>query len=162
ADAEKVGAAAQRTLGVALPQDVQEFLAVQGGQRPKPGWFPVPSPRGTVWCGPITYFLATSGPTYCRMENVTQAARDQERLPAHFVAIAQMLTQPSILLLSTAAEDSGATYAWRVGSKRFRPDQLLRVAASITEFVGLLTEPPPEVAATFRQSVADHRSGTTR
>lgn len=39
AEAEKVGAAAQRTLGVDLPQDVKEFLAVQGGQRPKSGWF---------------------------------------------------------------------------------------------------------------------------
>jgi len=73
-----------------------------------------------------------------------------------------MLTQPSILLLSTAAEDYGVIYAWRGGSKRFRPDQLLRVAGSITEFAGLLTEPPAEVAATFRQSVADHQSGTTR
>jgi hypothetical protein len=99
---------------------------------------------------------------YCRMEILTQASRDKERLPAHYVAIAQMMTQPSILLLSTAAGDYGTVYAWRGGSKRFRPEQLLRVAGSITEFLCLLAEPPPEVAATFRRAVADHHSGTTR
>jgi hypothetical protein len=52
AEAEKVGAVAQRKLGVALPQEVKEFLVVQGDRSPNWGGFPWPALGGRYGAAP--------------------------------------------------------------------------------------------------------------
>jgi hypothetical protein len=153
---------AERTLGVTLPQDFKDFLRAHDGPSPTPAWFPATTPQGAVWHGPVLHFLSTAGPRVRRLgqranclETTTQASRDVERLPAHLVVIGQMFTQPRMLLISTAANDHGSVYAWNVGAKRFKPDQLVHVARSFIELLGLLREPPGAVAAVFRRLLAD-------
>jgi hypothetical protein len=69
-----------------------------------------------------------------------------------------MMTQPSTLLISTAPATYGNVFAWHVSVKRFKPDQLVRVAGSFPEFLGLLAEPPEEVAANYRRMLEEWRS----
>jgi hypothetical protein len=159
-------AAAEQYLGLSLPPEFRDFLVTHDGPTPSPGWFPAAGPTGPAWCGPIHSFLSTYQPlgrggigrSPC-LEHFTQTCREWEKLPAGYVAIAQMMTHPSTLLISTAGADRGAVYAWRVGTKRFRPDQLVRAAGSFPEFLGLLAEPPADVAARFGQAVRDHAAG---
>jgi hypothetical protein len=155
-------AGAELALGVELPQDFKDFLCAHDGPTPSPGWFQAATQQGMVWHGPVLDILSTAepagrrqGPRTASLKISTQVSRDNERLPSQYVVIGQMFTQPRMLLLSTAAADHGAVYAWRVGGKRFRPDQVVRVAGSFTEFLGLLRDPPAEVAAVFRRLLAD-------
>jgi hypothetical protein len=153
---------AERVLEVRLPQDFADFLMAHDGPTPIPGWYPAQTPHGIVWHGPIVTLTSTAGPRMGRLgprndciEGNTQMRRDQERLPKHFLAIGMMFTQPRMLLLSTADNERGAVYVWHIGDKRFKQEQTVRIAASFSEFIGLLTDPPPEVATVFRRVLAD-------
>jgi hypothetical protein len=160
-------AAAERELGARLPNDFRAFVRTYDGPTPSPGWFPVVSGEKITWFGPILHFLSTAGPAVkrlgprsCCLETLTNGSREMEGLPAHFVVIAQLATQSSTLLLSTAATDYGAVYAWRVRAMRFSLEQITRVAESFTELLGMLREPAPEAAAQFHASVLAHQSGS--
>jgi hypothetical protein len=148
-------------LGCALPADFRDFLMAHDGPVPVPAWFPVANAAGTQWLGPIADFksvMYSSQPRPSRrngvesvrlsrgnaIESYTGASREGERLPHHFIVIASLMTQPSTLLLSTAPATYGNVFAWHVGVERFHPDQLIRVAGSFTEFLGLLSEPPAD------------------
>jgi hypothetical protein len=63
------------------------------------------------------------------------------------------MVQPSTLLMSTAPPDLGVIYAWHVSIKRFKPEQMIRVADSFTQFLGMLSEPPAEVVAAYEQEL---------
>jgi len=157
-------------LNVALPQDFRAFILARDGPVPDPAWFPVMDANASKWFGPMFAFLSVMFSCQLRrsrgnaIEAVTYASREEQKLPRHFVAIGSMLTQPSTLLLSTAAASYGHIFAWHVGIKRFKPDQLVRVAGSFTEFLGLLTQPPAEVAANYlrldEERSAARRDGT--
>jgi SMI1 / KNR4 family (SUKH-1) len=145
--------AAELDLQVSLPPDYREFLITWDGPTPEPAWFPAADGK---WCGPVFAFLSTWRPlgrggigrSPC-LEHVTEYHRSEQKLPRPYVAIAQMLTHPGTLLLSTARADFGAVYAWRPLEKSFHVDQLLPVASSFPAFLELLAEPPAEVRARF-------------
>jgi hypothetical protein len=155
-------ASAEQMLRVTLPQDLKDFLLAHDGPVPKPGWFPATTSNGTIWCGPVSHFLSTATPKQRRvgertacLEINTLAHRHSERLPAHMVVVASLVTQPRLLLISTGRDDNGTVYAWRIGDVRFRPDQLIRVADSFKEFLNLLTVAPEPVAAEYRRFLAN-------
>jgi hypothetical protein len=169
-------------LGCALPPDFRTFLLAYDGPVPVPAWLPVTDEAGTKWLGPVAHFksvMCSNQPrrsrregnvSYVRLprgndiESYTAASRDCEKLPRHFVVIGHMCTQPSLLLISTAPDTYGNVFAWHVGLKRFRPDQLIRVAGSFTELLGLLTEAPAEVEAKYQRELEEkqlaRRAGT--
>jgi hypothetical protein len=153
-------------LGVALPPDFRAFLLANDGPVPEPAWFPVPDAGGTRWLGPMHGFKSVmccardrGGRTRGNdIESYTYSSREGEKLPRHFVVIGSMMTQPSTLLISTAPATYGNLFAWSVSIKRFKQDQLVRVAGSFTEFLGLLSEPPAEVVANYRRSLEERLS----
>lgn len=158
-------AACEADINVTLPLDLRTFLLAHDGPVPNPAWFPVTDAGGTKWLGPVADFKSVMGPPNHRargnaIEQYTEASREGEKLPRHFVVIGSMLTQPSTLLISTGRDAYGHVFAWHVGFKRFKPDQLTYVAGSFTEFLRLLAEPPEEVAANFQQILQAHRTGT--
>lgn len=159
-------AAGERLLGVSLPPDLRAFLLAHDGPVLSPAWFPAAGPEGTIWCGPLASILSSERPLgrggigrACCLERQTLACRDWQKLPRHYVIIGAMKSLPSTLLISTESAASGTVYAWRAGDKRFRPDQLARVADSFAEVLGLLSEPPPEVLARYNQAVQDRLAG---
>jgi hypothetical protein len=169
-------------LGCALPPDFRAFLIAYDGPVPVPAWIPVANAAGIQWLGPLADFKSVmyssqrrhsgrDGVESCirlsrgnAIESYTGASREGEKLPRHYVVIGSLMTQPSTLLISTAPDNYGNVFAWHVGIKRFKPDQLIRVAGSFTELLGLLTEPPAEVVATYRRMLEEklsaQRAGT--
>jgi hypothetical protein len=155
-------AEAERTLGVQLPQDFKDFLIAHDGPMPHPAWIRAATPQGAAWHGPVIQLLSTAGPKVRRLgfrssclEGTTGLGRDNDRLPAHYVVIGHLFTQPRMLLLSTAAADYGTVYASYAGDRRFQPDRVVRLAGSFTEFLEGLTDPPADVAAVFGRVLAD-------
>jgi SMI1 / KNR4 family (SUKH-1) len=155
--------AAERQLGVSLPPEFRAFLIARDSPTPEPAWFPT---TNSQWCGPIHSFISTWNPTGrggigrspC-IEHLTEAYRDMDKLHKQYVAIAEMMTHPSVLLLSTGARDFGAVFAWRPLDKRFQKDHLLPVANSFGAFLELLADPPRDVLAKFEgQKRGDVRS----
>jgi hypothetical protein len=150
-------------LGVALPPDLRAFLLAHDGPVPNPAWIPIQVAGDTKWLGPIYSLTSVMGPlegnarAYA-IEMRTAYHREEHKLPRHFVVFCNLLTQPSTLLLSVAAADHGAVYAWHEGMKRFKPEQLVRVAGSFAEFLALLAEPPADVSANFQRWLDEIRS----
>jgi hypothetical protein len=155
-------------LGFALPPDFRAFLLAHDGPVPDPAWVPVPDTAsgGTKWLGPVADFKSVMRCARDRggrtrgndIESYTYSSREGQKLPRHFAVIGGMMTQPSLLLISTAPATYGSIFAWHVGEKRFRPDQVVRVAGSFTEFLGSLAEPPEDVAAGFRRMLEQKRT----
>ncbi len=133
------------------------------GPTPEPAWIPLRSNDEMRWIGPIHAFKSVFGRVDHRMrgdaiESSTSASLEMEKLPWHFVVFGHLLCQPSTLLISRAAEDFGTVYAWHVGLKRFKEDQIIRVAGSFRESLELLAEPPTEVLAKYQEWVRKQRS----
>jgi SMI1 / KNR4 family (SUKH-1) len=151
--------AAEKQLGVTFPPEFRAFLIARDAPRPEPAWFPTVDSQ---WCGPIASFISTWQPTGrggigrspC-IEHLTEAHRDMEKLHNQYIVIAQMLTHPNTLLLSTGPDDFGAVYAWRPLDKKFQQAQLLSVANNFDAFLQLLADPPRDVLRRFD----DLRSG---
>jgi hypothetical protein len=147
--------AAEKQLGVRFPPEFRAFLIARDAPTPKPAWFPTVDSQ---WCGPIASFISTWQPTGrggigrspC-IEHLTEAHRDMDKLHNEYVVIAQMLTHPNTVLLSTGPDDFGAVYAWRPLDKKFRPEHLLSVAKNFDAFLLLLADPPRDVLRRFEQ-----------
>jgi hypothetical protein len=158
--------AAERYLGVALPQEFRQFLIEHDNPTPEPAWLPM---EGSKWCGPILAFYSTWQPfgrggigrSPC-LEHLTQYHRNEHKLPKHYIAIAQMLTHPNTLLLSAGRADFGAVYAWRPCDKRFKHDQTSHVSNSLKAMLGMLSEPPAEVRSQFEQRLRDRGRPSSR
>jgi hypothetical protein len=145
-------------LGITLPPEVRAFLLTHDGPVPDPAWIPIQVAGDTKWLGPIHSLFSVMGPPGHRargnaIEMYTYSHREGEKLPRHFVAFGGLMTQPRVLLISVGPADYGTIYGWHVGIKRFKPDQLVRVAGSFSEFLELLAEPPADVLAKYRQWV---------
>ncbi|HJQ78798.1 MAG TPA: SMI1/KNR4 family protein [Lacipirellulaceae bacterium] len=145
--------AAEKHLGVTFPREFRAFLIAHDAPTPEPAWFPTVDSQ---WCGPIASFISTWQPTGrggigrspC-IEHLTEAHRDMEKLHHQYIVIAQMLTHPNTLLLSTGPDDFGAVYAWRPLDKKFQQAQLLSVANNFDAFLQLLADPPRDVLKRF-------------
>jgi hypothetical protein len=148
-------ACCEQQIGHALPPRLRAFLHDHDGPAPDPGWICLERRGERTWLGPIHSFLSVMGPPDHRsrgnsIEAATYAAREGHKLPRRLIPFGSLLTQPSTLLISVGWFDYGAVYAWRVGMKRFRRNQLIRVAHSHEAFLELLVEPPPEIAEAHR------------
>jgi hypothetical protein len=151
-------------LDVKLPPDFRAFLLAHDGPVPEPAWFSLSTQGTTAWLGPVADFKSTMYSAQTprgrgnAIESYTSASREGEKLPSHFVAIATMMTQPSTLLISTAPAEYGRIYAWHVSAEPFQPEQLVAVAGSFAEFLGMLTEAPAGVVASYRRQLEERRA----
>ena len=139
----------EQSLGVALPAELQEFLRLHDGPMPNPAWIRVEGNGEPQWFGPVNTFFTVMrmDPRSRRdtIESYTYSSREIEKLPEHFLCIGIATRQPSTLLLSTAKEDYGAIYAWHPRFRRFKPAQMVKIAAGLSALLDAFCEPPESV-----------------
>jgi len=134
--------AAEKRLGVKLPNDYKEFLRNTNGGCPEPNCFLV-SDREAALVG-VLYGIRDERISL-DLEYEQEQATLWDLLPEGFVAIGE---DPGgcLLLLGTLGKDIGRVFFWDRKGFWVREDGLntFPVAASFTEFLGLLRGSPTD------------------
>jgi len=135
-------AAAERSLGVTLPDDYRQFLLTSNGGRPEPRSFPVPG-RGDALVNML--FGIRNARTRFDLAYELELATELDPLPPGFIVVGN---DPggSSLLLSTGGSDAGKVYFWDRAGLWVRDDghNTFPVADSFAAFVASLRHMPAD------------------
>ena len=134
--------AAERSLGVTLPDDYKQFLLAYNGGRPEPNCFSVKD-RGDALVNML--FGVRDSQTRFDLARELELATELDPLPDGFIAVGNDPGGNS-LLLSTAGSDRGEVYFWDRSGLWVREDghNTFPVANSFTAFLESLRRLPAE------------------